>query len=169
MPKKTQVSINCCKFTMKNKWNDHIYISIQTLNSVLCWITFFSVITALSLLGYDATSLAHLYLGSFSHSSLQILLSSVRLDGERCCTAIFRSLQRCSIGFKPRLWLSHSRTFRNLSRSHSCFVLAAVCLGSLSCWKVNLRLRSEILSALKQVFIKDLSVLCSVHVSLNPD
>uniref|UniRef100_A0A8C8MHB0 Ectonucleoside triphosphate diphosphohydrolase 4 n=1 Tax=Oncorhynchus tshawytscha TaxID=74940 RepID=A0A8C8MHB0_ONCTS len=41
-----------------------------------------AVITALSLLGYDATSLAHLYLGSFSNSSLQILSSSVRLDGE---------------------------------------------------------------------------------------
>ena len=77
---------------------------------------------ALSLLGYDATSLAHLYLGSFSHSSLQILSSSVRLDGERCCTAIFRSLQRCSIGFKSGLWLCQSRTFRDLSRSHSCGV-----------------------------------------------
>jgi hypothetical protein len=43
--------------------------------------------------GYDATSLAHLHLGSFSHSSLQILSSSVRLNGEHSCTAIFRSLQ----------------------------------------------------------------------------
>uniref|UniRef100_A0A674C9W2 Capping protein regulator and myosin 1 linker 1 n=1 Tax=Salmo trutta TaxID=8032 RepID=A0A674C9W2_SALTR len=41
------------------------------------------VSTASSLLGSDATSLAHLYLGSFSHSSLQILSSSVRLDGEQ--------------------------------------------------------------------------------------
>ena len=102
-------------------------------------------ITALSL-GYDATSLVHMYLGSFSHSSLQILTSSVRLDGERCCTAIFRSLQRCLIGFKSGLWLGHSRTFRDLSQSHSCVVLA-VCLGSLSCWKVNLHpsLRSCVL------------------------
>uniref|UniRef100_A0A4W5P7S1 Actin binding LIM protein 1b n=1 Tax=Hucho hucho TaxID=62062 RepID=A0A4W5P7S1_9TELE len=42
---------------------------------------------------------------SFSHSSLQILSTSVRLDGVRCCTAIFRSLQRCLIGFKSGLWL----------------------------------------------------------------
>ena len=55
-----------------------------------------------------------------------------RLDGERCYTAIFRPLQRCLIGFKSRLWLGHSRTFRDLSRSHSCLVLA-VCLRSLSC------------------------------------
>uniref|UniRef100_A0A4W5P770 Protein-glutamine gamma-glutamyltransferase 2 n=1 Tax=Hucho hucho TaxID=62062 RepID=A0A4W5P770_9TELE len=66
-----------------------------------------------SLLGYDATGLAHLYLGSFSHSSLQILSNSVRMEGKRCCTAIFRSLQRCSIGFKSRIWLAtqgHSET-----------------------------------------------------------
>ena len=29
--------------------------------------------------------------------------------------------------------------------------------------------QSEVLSALEQVFIKDLPVLCSVHLSLDPD
>ena len=29
--------------------------------------------------------------------------------------------------------------------------------------------QSEVLSALEQVFIKDLSLLCSVHLSLDPD
>ena len=82
-------------------------------------------------MGYDGTSLAQLYLGSFSHSSLQILSTSVSLDAERRCTAIFRSLQRCSIGFKSGLWLGHSRTFKDLSRSHSCVVLA-VYLGCFS-------------------------------------
>jgi hypothetical protein len=125
-----------------------------------------AAITASSLLGYDATSVAHLYLGSFSHSSLQILSSSVRLDGERRCTAILKSFQRCSIGFKSGLCLGHSWTFRHLSPIHSCVVLA-VCLRSLSCWKVNLRhsLSSWAL-ALEQVFIKDLSDLCSTHFSL---
>jgi hypothetical protein len=52
-------------------------------------------------LGYDAISLAHLYLGSFSHSSLQILSSSVRLEGERRWTAIFRSLHRFRSGSIP--------------------------------------------------------------------
>uniref|UniRef100_A0A8K9V2L4 PX domain-containing protein n=1 Tax=Oncorhynchus mykiss TaxID=8022 RepID=A0A8K9V2L4_ONCMY len=69
--------------------------------------------------------------------SCSILSSFVRLDGECHCTAIFRSLQRCSIRFRSGLWLGHSRTFRDLSRSHPCVVLA-VCLGSLSCWKGNL-------------------------------
>ena len=72
----------------------------------------------------DPTSLAHLYLGSFSPSSRQILSISVRLDRERCCTAIFRPVQICSIGFKSGLWLGHSKTFRDLSRSHFCVVLA---------------------------------------------
>ncbi len=92
----------------------------------------------MSLFGKDATSFSHLDLGILCHSSLQILSSSVRLDVKRWWTAIFRSLQRCSIGFKSGLWLGHSRTVTELLWSHS-FVILAVCLGSLSCWKVNLR------------------------------
>ncbi len=80
----------------------------------------------------------HTWIWGSCHSSLQILSSSVRLDGKRWWTAIFRSLQRCSIGFKSGLWLGHSRTVTELLWSHS-FVILAVCLGSLSCWKVNLR------------------------------
>ncbi len=92
----------------------------------------------MSLFGKDATSFSHLDLGILCHSSLQILSSSVRLDGKRWWTDIFRSLQRCSIGFKSGLWLGHSRTVTELLWSHF-FVILAVCLGSLSCWKVNLR------------------------------
>jgi hypothetical protein len=40
-------------------------------------------------------------------------LSSVRLEGKCCCTAIFMSLQRCLIGLKSGLWLDHSKTFRD--------------------------------------------------------
>ena len=50
---------------------------------------------------------------------------------------IFMSLQSCSIRFKSGLWLGHSTTFRDLSRSRSCVVLA-VGLGVLSYWKGNL-------------------------------
>ncbi len=94
---------------------------------------------------YDATSLAHLFLGSFSHSSLQDLSSSIR--------------------FKSALWLGHSRTFTELPHSHS-FVLA-VGLGWLSWWKMNLCL--SLRSTLKQVFIKDVSVHCCIYLSLDPD
>ncbi len=112
-------------------------LSIQTLCSVFSRSTFWFN-TAMSLFGKDATSFSHLGLGILCHSSLQILSSSVRLDGKCWWTAIFRSLQRCSIGFKSGLWLGHSRTVTELLWSHS-FVILAVCLGSLSCWKVNLR------------------------------
>ena len=44
-----------------------------------------------------------------------------------------------------------------------------VCLDSLFCWKVNLPPQSEVLSVLEQVFIKDLSVLCSIHLCHYPD
>ncbi len=68
----------------------------------------------MSLFGKDATSFSHLDLGILCHSSLEILSSSVRLDVKRWWTAIFRSLQRCSIGFKSGLWLGHSRTVTDL-------------------------------------------------------
>ncbi len=64
---------------------------------------------------YDATNLAHLF-----------------LDG-----LLSWDFYSCSVGFKSGLWLGQSRTFTELSRSHS-FVILAVCLGLLSCWKVNL-------------------------------
>ncbi len=38
-------------------------------------------------------------------------LKLYQVGWERRWTAIFRSLQRCSIGFKSGLWLGHSRTF----------------------------------------------------------
>ena len=110
-----------------------------------------AVITALSLLGYDATSLAQLYLGSFSHSSLQILSSSVRLDGERRCTAIFRSLQRCSIRFKSGPVKDIQKLVpKPLLRCLGCVLRVVVLLERES------SPQSEVLSALEQVFIKDL-------------
>ena len=89
----------------------------------------------MSLLGNDATSFSHLDLGILCHSSLQILSSSVRLDGERWWTAIFRSLQRCSIGFRSGLWLGQSRMVTELFRSHSFVILAYFSLRSRALWK----------------------------------
>lgn len=53
----------------------------------------------------DATSLSHLDLVILCRASLQILCSSVRLDGERWCTAIHRSLQRYPMGVRLGLQL----------------------------------------------------------------
>ena len=145
MTKQKQVFRNVCKRIKKKNLNIPFTKVFRPFTQYFVE-TSLAAITASSLLGYDATSLAHIYLGSSSHSSLQILSSSVRMDGEHCCTAIFRSLQRLSIGFKSGLWLGYSRTFRELSRSDSCVALT-VCLELLSCWKVNLHpsLRSWVL------------------------
>ena len=80
-------------------------------------------------------------------SAILLCRSSQALSGWMCNVAaqLFLGLQRCSIGFKFRLWRS-TQGHWDLSRSHSCVVLA-VCLGSLSCWKWNLHpnLRSWVL------------------------
>lgn len=93
-----------------------------------------AAIIASPLFEYDATSLAHLVLGSLA--SLRQLSSSIRLDGEHRCTMVFRSPQRCLNGFKSVFWLSHSRTFTELSWSYSCDVLALL-LGLVTFWKPN--------------------------------
>ncbi len=94
--------------------------------------------------------------------------SSVRLAGDHRWTAIYRFLQRCLIGSKSQLWLDHSRAFIESSLSHSCIVLA-VCVGWLSCWKVKLSAQSEVLSALNEVFIKDISVFSYIQLSVFSD
>ncbi len=104
--------------------------------------------------------------GILCHSSLQILSSSVRLDGKRWWTAIFRSLQRCSIGFKSGLWLGHSRTVtevvvKPLLRYFSCVLRVIILLeGKPSA-------QSEVLSTLEKVFVQDIPVLGRIHLSLD--
>ncbi len=117
----------------------------------------------MSLFGKDATSFSHLDLGILCYSSLQILSSSVRLDGKRWWTAIFRSLQRCSIGFKSGLWLGHSRTVvvKPLLHYFSCVLRVIVLLeGKPSA-------QSEVLSTLEKVFVQDIPVLGRIHLSLD--
>ena len=100
-------------------------------------------------------------------SSILLCISSQALSGwmwsiaAQLFSGLFRDVR---LGSSPGSgWANQGP----LSRSHYCIVLA-VCLGALSCWKVNLCPRSEVLSALEQVFIKDLSVLWSV-LCLNLD
>ncbi len=119
----------------------------------------------MSLFGKDATSFSHLDLGILCHSSLQILSSSVRLDGKRWWTAIFRSLQRCSIGFKSGLWLAIQEQSRvvvkPLLRYFSCVLRVIVLLeGKPSA-------QSEVLSTLEKVFVQDIPVLGRIHLSLD--
>ena len=102
--------------------------------SVLCRATF-AAITAASLLGYVSISLAHLATGIFAHYSRQNCSNTFKLDGFRWCTT--KSYYRFSIGLRSGFWLCHSKTFKCFPLNHSNVALA-VCLGSLSCWKVKL-------------------------------
>ena len=96
------------------------------------------------------------------------------------------------IGFKSGLWQSHSRTFtpgrcpeqgekkENMIRGVRWSLIKqstkdrVIPKPLLHCLACVLRVicetlaQSEVLSALEQVFIKDLSVLCSIHISLDP-
>ncbi len=69
---------------------------------------------------------------------MQISSRAVMFWGCRWATRTFNSLQRFSMGLRSGDWLGHSRTLKCFLRSHS-FVARAVCLGSLSCWKIQPR------------------------------
>ena len=89
----------------------------MTLYSVLSWSTYEGIIT-LILLGYDT-----LCTPGFGDFLLFFSADPLKLCQVRWGPAIFRCLQRCSIGFKSGLWLGHSGTFTELSLSHSCVAL----------------------------------------------
>ena len=79
-------------------------ISIHTLDLVMVEAPLIAI-TALFFLGNDATGLANLNMEYFSHSSLQILKSSVRLDGD---AQLFSGTSiDLSIRFQSGLWLGH--------------------------------------------------------------
>lgn len=69
------------------------------------------------------TSFLHFSIGIFAHSSCAKASSSLK------------SHQRFSVGFKSDDWEGHSRTFQDLFLNQALTDLA-VCLGSLSCWRV---------------------------------
>ncbi len=79
-------------------------------------------------------------------------------------THIFRFLQKYLIGFKLRLWLGHSRTFTDLSISHSCCVFRSIVLleGEPSA-------QSKVQNALDWVFIKAISIFWCIKLFFYSD
>ncbi len=80
---------------------------------------------------------------SFLHLSTGILDSSFancsrsfRFEGCLLPPAVFRSLHRCSMGFRSGLIAGHFRTLQRFVCNHF-WVLFEVCFGSLSCWKTH--------------------------------
>ncbi len=88
-------------------------LSIQTLCSVLVEAPF-DLIQPWVFLGKMPTSFSHLDLGILCHSSLQILSSSVRLDGKRWWTAILGLSRDAQLG------LSQGSGWAIQEQSRSC-------------------------------------------------
>ncbi len=82
------------------------------------------------------------------------------------CQKVFwsESGEKYLIGFNPRLWLDHSRTFKELSISHSCcvFRLTVLLEGEPSA-------QSEVLNALNWVFIKAISMFWCIDLFFYSD
>ncbi len=91
-----------------------------------------------------------------------LLLTSQALSGWMGQTHIFRCLQKYLIGFKLRLWLGHSRTFTELSISHSCCVFRSMVLLE---GKPSTRLRFWML----WVFIKAISIFWFIELFFYSD
>lgn len=124
-----------------------------TETSLWLFSTWLVAITTSRLLGCDLTSYAHLEFGDFPAIFYTDPLKLHQVGWACRWIAIFRSLQRCSIGFKSGLWLGHSRTFVELSQSQSGIVFALLrVIVLLGCVPVQ----SEVRNVLEQVFIKDM-------------
>lgn len=100
---------------------------------------------ASNLLGIDSTSFAQIKESKLVHVSWLAFFNWFAL-----LIAVFRiwrsiSSHKCSIGFKSGLWAGHFNTVILLSAKYA-FISLAVCLGSLSCWKMNPRLPQSFLA-----------------------
>ena len=134
----------------------HISISIQTLHSVLCWSTSgsdYSIESSWIWRHKLGTPVFGVFLPFFSSDpeALSGWMGSVAAQ-------LFSGLSRvCSNGFKSGLLLGHSSTFRDMSQSNSCVVLAES-LGSS---------KSKVSGA--GFHEGSLCTLCSVQLNLDPD
>jgi len=99
--------------------------------------------------------------GILAHSSMQISSRAVM------CWAIhiFNPLHKFSMGLRFGDWLGHSRTLKCFLQSHS-FVARAICLGSLSCWKIQTCFIFKALTDGRRFWLK-ISRYMAVHSYLN--
>ena len=112
-----------------------MYIGIHSLCSILCWSTF-GTNYSLKTLGVWCYKLDTLIFGQFLPFFFAGPLKHHQVGWGASVHSHFQ-ISTCSISFKSGLWLGNSRSFAELSCSHS-FVFLALCLESLSCWAMNL-------------------------------
>ncbi len=100
--------------------------------------------------------------------SSSFAISSPHLSPLKLCQVgweqIFRFLQKYLIGFKLSLWLGHSKTFTELSISHSCCVFRVIVL-----LEDKPSAQSVGLNALDWVFIKAISIFWCIELFFYSD
>ena len=120
-------------------------LALHFFHIMLCYSHIPKLIHGSSIFEHDATSLAHKLLGSFSHLS-----SSIRLDG--------------SVGAQPFSDLSRdAKSVSSPAEAIPCYLGCVFRVVVLL--EDELSPQSEVQSTLEQVFIKDVSVHCSIHLS----
>ena len=137
MTKQKQVFRNVCKKLLKY----HSNISIQTLHSVLCWSTFGSDYSL------ESSWVWRYKLGTPVFGEFLPIFSA---DPLKLCQVGWEVLLHSYFQVSPEMfdqvqvWALSGPfrgTFRDLSWSHCCVVLA-VCLGSLSCWMLGIQAKA---------------------------
>ena len=144
------------------KYIYHISISIQTLYSVLCWSTFgsdyslesswvwrYKLGEILPFISADPLKLCQVGWGASQLSYFQVSPEMLDRVQVQSLAGPLKDIQR--LFPKPHL------------RCLGCVLRVVVLLEG------EPSPQSEVMSAPEQVFIKDLSVLCSVHLSLDPN
>ena len=122
-----------------------MYISIHSLCSILCWCTFGSNYSLKSFWIW-CHKLGTPIFGQFCPFLFGAPLKLHQVGWKASVHSHFQISPEMFNRIQSGLWLGHSRTFIDLSWSHS-FEILALCLGSLPCWKMNRRpsLRSRAL------------------------
>lgn len=150
-----------CKFIKNQKLKSLIYISIQTLNSVLCRSLFGSNYSFES----SEVSLYNLCtpgFGKFIPFFLAdpLMLRQIGQEASVNCHLQVSTDLWGSMGFKSGLWLGHSRTVRDLSCRLGCMLWVIVVL------KGHPSLRSRVIWSR---FSSRTSVFGCIHPSLNSE
>ena len=166
MTKQNQVFRYFCKCIQNEKLKYHIYISIQPLYSVLCgstlgfnsfksfWVWLYKLGTLvfgefLPLFSADPLKLCKIGWGASLHTYFQISPEMFDRVQVRAMAGPLKDIQK--LVPKPLL------------RCLGCVLRVIVLLEG------EPSHQSKVLNAMEKIFIKDLSVLCSVHLSLDPD
>ncbi len=111
-------------------------------------------------------SLSHRCGWILAHSSLQNCFNSATLEGFRAWMDWLRSCHSISIGFKPGLWLGHSKTFNFVFLEPFRGGLAGV-FGIIVLLHNTSALELEVTNWWPDILLQDFLIECRIHGSIN--